>query len=126
MSKIDKEKEIEKEKAKLKKIFKNIAEDKKILCDKLITNAAFMAVALEELQEDIMENGTVITSTNGNGFDVLQENPAQKSYNTMISRYSSVIKQLQDLLPDQKQDGIEKAGESLAAFVAKGKSIELR
>lgn len=126
MSKIDKQKEIEKEKAKLKKIFKNIAEDKKILCDKLITNAAFMAVALEELQEDIMENGTTIIATNGNGFDVLQENPAQKSYNTMISRYSSVIKQLQDLLPDQKQDGINQAGETLASFVGKGKAIELR
>jgi hypothetical protein len=39
----------------------------------------------------------------------------------MINRNSSVIRQLQDLLPDCKQDAIKGAGEALAAFVAKGK-----
>ena len=63
----------------------------------------------------------IITAKNGNGFETVQENPAQKRYNTMITRYCSTIKQLQDLLPNSREDNINKAGEALAAFVTKGK-----
>lgn len=118
---MSKEERINEEIKKLNKIFKDISKDKKALCEKLIQNAGFMAVTLEDLQEKIKKDGAVITSTNGNGFDILQEHPAQKSYNTTINRYSSVIRQLQDLLPDTKHEAISNAGEALAAFVAKGK-----
>lgn len=106
---------------RLNEIFTNISENKKTLCAKLIQNAAFMAVTLEDLQETIMDEGAVKEFTNGNGFTILQEHPAQKSYNTMINRYASVMRQLQDLLPDKKEDAVFNAGEALAAFVAKGK-----
>ena len=115
------DKRISAEIKKLNSIFKNISEDKKKLCKRLIENAAYMAVTLEDLQNIVREEGAVKTVINGNGFDTLQEHPAQKSYNTMINRYSSVIKQLQDLLPDSKQDAENNAGETLSAFVAKGK-----
>ena len=115
------DKRIKSEISKLNKIFKNISEDKKKLCQNLIRNAAFMAVTLEDLQEIIREEGPIKTLTNGNGFDTIQEHPAQKSYTAMITRYSSIIKQLQDLLPDNKAEDINKAGEALAKFVAKGK-----
>ena len=124
MEDLARDERIRKEKQKLNKIFKDIPKDKKSLCQNLIANAAFMAITLEDLQEDIIEKGTVITGINGNGFEVSQENPAQKSYNTMINRYASVIKQLQDLLPDAKTEGVSRAGEALAAFVAKGKPID--
>jgi hypothetical protein len=39
----------------------------------------------------------------------------------MINRYSAIIKQLEELLPDKKTEGVNKAGEALYAFVAKGK-----
>ena len=117
----EKEKRIRKEKNKLKKIFKDISDDKKKLVENLIQNAAFMSVTLEDLQKKISTEGAIITAKNGNGFETVQENPAQKSYNTMINRYCSTIKQLQDLLPNSKEDNINKAGEALAAFVTKGK-----
>lgn len=116
-----KDRRISKEIKKLNSIFENISEDKKELCNNLIQNAAFMAVTLADLQKTIQEEGAIITSVNGNGFETMQEHPAQKSYNTMINRYSAVIRQLSDLLPDTKQDVINNAGETLAAFVAKGK-----
>lgn len=115
------EKKLKKEIAKLNRIFKNIGEDKKKLCENLIKNAAFMAITLEELQNDINENGPIGTYINGNGFKVSQETPAQKSYNAMINRYTAVIKTLVDLLPDDKTETANKAGEALAAFIAKGK-----
>lgn len=121
MEKKDEDARVKKEISRLNKIFKNISKDKKALCEKLIRNAAFMAVTLEDLQEVIRKEGAINTFVNGNGFETIQEHPAQKSYNTMINRYSSVIRQLQDLLPDSKQDAVANAGEALASFVAKGK-----
>lgn len=118
---MEKEKRIKKEISKLKKIFSGLSETKKKLCESLIENAAFMAVTLEELQETIKDEGAIGEFTNGNGFGVLQEHPAQKTYNTMINRYASVMKQLIDMLPDAKEEEKNNAGEALAAFVAKGK-----
>lgn len=113
--------EIKKRQRRLKRIFANISSDKKKLVEDLIQNAAFMECTLIELQAEIRENGPVTTSVNGNGFEVTSESAAQKSYNTTINRYSSIIKQLTELLPDSKQDAVNRAGDSLAAFVLRGK-----
>lgn len=118
---MEKDKLISQELKRLKKIFKNIPEGQRKLVDGLIQNAAFMAATLAELQERINDSGAIIRQVNGNGFETTQENPAQKSYNTMIGKYTAVIDKLSALLPDTKADGVSKAGESLAAFVAAGK-----
>ncbi len=114
------------EKRKLVKIFEEIPENKKKLCSKLIDNAAFMAVTLEDLQKTINDEGPVLVSVNGNGFEITQEHPAQKSYISMMGKYSAVIGQLTNLLPDQKAETVQKAGENLARLVAGGKPVELR
>ena len=118
---LSKDDKIKKEIKKLKTIFKDISKDRKNLCENLIQNAAFISVTLEELQEDIKCRGPIVTAINGNGFTVSSENPSQKSYNVMISRYATIIKQLEEMLPDQKTENTNKAGEALAAFVEKGK-----
>ena len=99
---MDKTLEIKKEEKKLNTIFKDIPEDKKSLCEGLIKNAAFMYVTLEELQEEINENGAMIKYQSGNGFDTIRDNPAQKAYTTMISRYTGIIEQLNKMLPSDK------------------------
>lgn len=99
---MDKTLEIKKEEKKLNTIFKDIPEDKKSLCEGLIKNAAFMYVTLEELQKEINENGAMIKYQSGNGFDTIRDNPAQKAYTTMISRYTGIIDQLNKMLPSDK------------------------
>lgn len=99
-----KEELISKEVRKLKKLFKVLDEDRKSLAEKLIQKAAFMEVALNELQKKVAEEGTIILTVNGNGFEVKTENPALKSYNTTIKNYSTVMKQLADLLPDDAEE----------------------
>lgn len=99
---MDKTLEIKKEEKKLNTIFKDIPEDKKSLCEGLIKNAAFMYVTLEELQKEINENGAMIKYQSGNGFDTIRDNPAQKAYTTMISRYTGIIDQLNKMLPSEK------------------------
>ena len=117
----EKERKIKREISKLRKIYKNISEDKMKLCENLIKNAAFMSATLEELQDIINKDGAVIDSKNGNGFEVTQEHPAQKSYNQMVSKYSGVIRQLCELLPDSKTESVMKAGDTLTAFIKAGK-----
>ena len=121
MTKNSKEAEIEQEKIKLNEIFHYLPEDKKKLCEGLIQNAAFMKVTLEELQADVVAHGAMISCKSGNGFKTIKDNPAQKAYTTMISRYSSIIDQLSSYLPSNKAISAQAAGEQFAAAVAKGK-----
>lgn len=113
--------EIKRELKKLQKIFADIPEDKRDLVDGLIENAAFMVVTLRDLAADVAENGPVITAVNGNGFEVTQENPAQRSYNSMVQKYTAVMKELNTYLPTTRAQEVAQAGDLLKAFVMAGK-----
>ena len=117
----DKNKLIQDEIEKLNEIFRFLPSDKKELCEGLIQNAAFMKVTLLELQEDVNAHGAMIACMSGNGFTTIKDNPAQKAYATMISRYTSVIDQLSSYLPSTKTMSAQLAGEQFASAVAKGK-----
>lgn len=118
---MDKDKRISAELKKLKKILDNIPEDKRDIATRLIENLAFMAITLEDLKETVNEEGSVIYSTNGNGFTTMTEHPAQRAYNTMLKSYNTTIKQLNDILPDSRTETAAKAGEALKEFITKGK-----
>lgn len=106
-----------KELTKLRKIFKDIEPDKAKIVEKLISNAAFMAESLDDLQDIIREKGFVEEYQNGaNQFGVKKCSEVE-IYNTMIKNYSSVIKQLVDLLPS----GAGSGGDELLDFIS-GKS----
>lgn len=96
-----KDERIRKELRKLKALYKELPKNKQKLTEKLIANAAFMAVTLEDLQAEVNKKGAVIKQKNGNGFNVTQEHPAQKSYNTMIGKYTAVIAKLDEMLPEE-------------------------
>ncbi len=121
MAEFNKDKEIKKEIKKLKDTLKEIPKDKIKMAEELISNAAFMSVTLKELQQEVNDRGA-ITTYNKNPV----ENPATKSYNTMINRYSSVMSQLLNLLPkdDNKNENSDKPlnvkEEALKAFVTGG------
>lgn len=100
---------------KFKRFFKFLDKDRLAFADKLCKKAAFMDVMLEEMQEKVTREGSVITAVNGNGFKVQMDNPAIKAYNVMFKNYSVAMKQLIELLPQ----GADEADE-LMLFV-KGK-----
>lgn len=87
--------------SKYKKIFRTVDKDKKVFIEKLYTEAAFMEATLSELQEQIKTNGAVFTAKNGNGFEITQEHPAQKSYNAMIRNYNGIMKTLIEYVPEE-------------------------
>ena len=103
-----------KELNKLKKIFKDIETNKRQTVEKLIENAAFMAESLAELQEAIREKGFVEEYHNGANQTGIKKCSEVEIYNTMIKNYSSIIKQLVDLLPD----GTKSSGDELLDFIS--------
>lgn len=106
-----------KELNKLKKIFKEIEPGKRQTVEKLIANAAFMAESLDELQETIREKGFVEEYQNGANQHGIKKSSEVEIYNTMIKNYSSIIRQLVDLLPNESKT----SGDELLDFIS-GKS----
>ena len=104
-----------KELNKLKKIFKEIEPGKRQTVEKLIANAAFMAESLDELQETIREKGFTEEYQNGANQYGIKKCSEVEIYNTMIKNYSSIIKQLVDLLPNDAMN----SGDELLDFIGR-------
>lgn len=101
----------------LRKVFETINDDKSKLALSLLNKAEFMEDTLNKLQKKVQDDGVVTSMCQGN-YDIDRENPALRSYNTTIKNYTSVIKQLADLLPETSN---KVEGEDLLKFVASGK-----
>ena len=106
---------IKKEVRRLTKILKDVDKNKKETVKRLIENAAFMAVTLDELQEEINKNGVVSEYKNGENQYGTKKSPEVEVYNTMVKNQMAVIKQLCELAPE------EKAGDMLLDFISGGK-----
>ncbi len=91
----------------LKSLIKLVDENQKPILKKLIDRALHMEKTLLELENKVKEEGAVIETTNGNGFRVLSEHPAQKSYNSMIGRYNALMKTILDSLPKGEEEADE-------------------
>lgn len=115
---IEKEKQIKKEIHKLRRLFKNLPKDKMKAADGLIQEAAFMKVTLEETRHVIDQEGILEKFEQGSQ-KFLREHPATKVYNTMIQRYTTVCKQLFDMIPDP--DAGKQAEDELMSFVKRAK-----
>lgn len=89
---------INREITRLTNLYKDIEKNRRLSAKGLIEEAAFMRATLAELKESINVNGPIDEMPQGE-YSILREHPALKSYNTMVQRYSSIIKQLTDLLP---------------------------
>lgn len=87
------------ERLKLVKQFNKIEKKKLKIVEKLIDNAAFMAVLLEDIRKKINENGYMVEYKNGDNQYGFKKSPEIEIFNQTISNYSKTIKQLTDLLP---------------------------
>lgn len=96
---MEEKKELKKDFNQFFKPFKNMDSGTQAYAKRLCQEAAFMNQTLKELKENIAENKAIMTYINGNGFDVIGENPALKSYNVTIKNFNATIKLLADLLP---------------------------
>lgn len=85
---MDKAERIKKEENKLKRIFKNLDENKKRTVEGLIRRAAFMRASLEEFEEDLDANGFVERFSQGDKQEPYdRKRPVADLYNTMNTSY---------------------------------------
>ena len=90
---------------RLKKIFSNLTQDAAEVAEKLIENAAFMAVSLNELQGLINLHGYTEEYQNGENQKGVKKSSEVDIYNTMIKNFNTTMKQLIDMLPDSPSGG---------------------
>lgn len=84
----------------LEKTFKSMDNDKGKIGLDLLTEVQFMKETLERLRAEIKNNDLIMEMQQGS-YSIDRSNPALKTYNTTITNYNKLIKQLTDLLPDK-------------------------
>lgn len=93
---------------KIKEVFEQEETNKNRLGLSLVTKAIFMEETLNELEKKVKKNG-VVTSMCQGAYDIDRENPALKSYTSLIKNFNTIIKQINELLPTEqpKEDEFE-------------------
>ncbi|MEJ8735334.1 hypothetical protein [Mediterraneibacter sp. ICN-202921] len=112
-----KEEIIKAEKRKLAGIYLRLDKKTKKSVDSLVEEAAFMAASLYELRKIIDEKGYTEEYQNGANQKGVKKCSEVEIYNTMIKNYSSVVKQLTDLLPKEQTKGIAPVNDGFEEFV---------
>ena len=101
----------------LRKVFEELNDNRSKLALSLLDKAEFMNKTLLDLEERVNKDG-VVTVMSQCSYEIERENPALRSYNTTIKNYTSVVKQIVDLLPEASS---KQVGEDLLKFIASGK-----
>lgn len=89
--------------AELEKILEKIPEDKKYIGRKIIDELVFIDETLTTLKRKIREKGTEEEFIQGKQ-QFTRESTALTSYNKTVQRYSTLYKQLNDLMPKKTDD----------------------
>ena len=79
-------------------ILDKVPPDKKQIGERLVEELLFMRKTLESLKKVIERDGPVELFEQGKQ-KFTRENPAMKSYNTTVNRYSQLYRQLTELMP---------------------------
>ena len=90
---------------RLKHIFADLPQNTASFAEKLIENAAFMAVSLSDLQMIINVKGYTEEYQNGENQSGVKKSSEVDIYNTMIKNFNTTMKQLIDMLPDSPSSG---------------------
>ncbi len=94
-----------KEKERLQVLYKDIPSNKLKVVDGLIIQAARLRVMLDYMWEDIKEKGDYDLFTQSEKAPPYErERPVAKLFNARDAAYQKIIKQLSDLLPEEKED----------------------
>lgn len=109
---MDKQERINQERTRLEDLFENVDSKEKKLIGGLISRAAYMKITLEDYEEDLDLKGyTEMFSQSEKTEPYERERPVARLYNTTVSNYQKIMKQLHGHLP-------------VAETMAKGDSFE--
>lgn len=116
---LTKEERVKKEERRLSKILKDVDPKKKSVVAGLIARCAHLRVTLDDLAEDLDENGyTEMFQQGEKNPPYERKRPSADLYTTMNTLYQKCIKQLTDLLPKENSRTSQQAdADEFADFV---------
>lgn len=94
---------VKKEYKRLKEIYGELADEKGSPLPGLIQRAAFYRISLEELEEDIKENGFTEKFSQGDQEPYDRKRPVADLYNSYSATYLKIIRQLHDMRPKTEE-----------------------
>lgn len=101
---MDTQEKIEKEYRRIYEYFKDLPENQLAVALPLIQNFSFMKVTLEDLQASINENGVSEEYQNGANQHGKKASSELQAYNALMKNFTTVQKQLSQLLPEMKTE----------------------
>lgn len=96
---VEKQKRIKKEVSRLRKLFKDIDENKKKLVLALIDDIAFLTVTMQDLRESIVREGTTVEYKNGENQYGTKQSPDAQLYLAMSQKQTQAMKILLECMP---------------------------
>ncbi len=96
---LEKQKRIKKEVGRLRRLFKEIDENKKKLVDSTIADVAFLTITMQDLRDKIIRNGTTTDYKNGENQWGVKQSPDAQLYLQMSQKQTQAMKILVDCLP---------------------------
>jgi len=114
MTEISKQERIQLKIDELKQIFAVLDVNTQTTVEPLISKAAFMSVTLDDLQDIINQTGVVEEYHNGANQHGLKKSSHVEVHLAMMKNYTSVMKQLMDLLPKEQ---VKIANDPLLDFI---------
>lgn len=96
---LEKQRRIKKEINRLRKLFKEIDENKKKLVFTTIDDVAFMTITMQDLREKIVREGTTCTYKNGENQYGTKQSPDAQLYLQLSQKNTQAMKILVDCLP---------------------------
>lgn len=104
---LEKNKRIKKESARLKKLFKDIDENKKKLVFTTIEDVAFMTITMQDLREKIVREGTTCVYKNGANQFGTKQSPDAQLYLQLSQKQTQAMKILVDCLPKAEKQVVK-------------------
>lgn len=114
---LDKQKRVKKEVARLKRLFKEIDENKKKLVFATIDDVAFMSITMQDLRENIIRDGTTVEYKNGENQYGTKQSPDAQLYLQFSQKQTQAMKILQDCLPKTKAVEVIEKDDGFDEFV---------
>lgn len=101
---LEKSKRIKREVSRLKKLFKDIDENKKKLVFTTIDDVAFMTITMQDLRESIIRDGTTVEYKNGANQYGTKQSPDAQLYLQLSQKQTQAMKILVDCLPKTEKN----------------------
>lgn len=100
---LEKNARIKKEIGRLKRLFKNIDENKKKLVFSTIDDVAFMTITMQDLRETIIREGTTVEYKNGKDQYGVKQSPDAQYYLQLSQKLTQAMKILVSCMPVEQK-----------------------